>query len=180
MQAMGKNRNQRPGRRRRNTRNRATATVHEWVGGRIVTPFYITEDDPYRPEMILWMELPDGLVVGSRLIDPAGPPVSFAESLQETMDTPMVGPPRRPERVRVADKTLAAEVRAVAREIDVVVAPTPELQDLLEEMGASLPGEGEVAPSYFEDGRISAALVEMLFRAAAQLYAVASRRCAVT
>jgi hypothetical protein len=64
----------------------------------------------------------------------------------------------------------------VAPDIDIVVAPTPELQDLLEEMGASMPGQGEVGPSYFEDGRISAALVEMLFWAAEQLYRVAPWR----
>ena len=174
VQAMGKGRNRQLG--RRITRSRATATVHEWVGGRMVTPFYVTGDDPYRPEMILWMEFPDGLIVGSQLIDPADPPVSFAKSLQETMGTPLFGPPRRPQRVRVADKTLAAEVRAVAPEIDLVVAPTPELHDVLEEMGTSMPGAEEIGPSYFEDGRISAALVEMLFWAAEQLYRVAPWR----
>lgn len=173
---MGKSRKRQRGRCRPNSRSRATATVHEWVGGRIVTPFYVTEDDPYRPEMILWMEFPERLIVGSRLIDPDDPPVSFAGFLQETMGTPMVGPPRRPERVRVADKTLAAEVRAAEPQIDVRVAPTPELHHLLEEMGASMPGAAEVGPSYFEDGRISAALVEMLFRAADQLYRIAPWR----
>ena len=173
---MGKRRIMQLNRRRRSTRNRATATMREWVGGRIVSPFYVTEDGPYRPEMILWMEFPDSLVVGSELIDPAGPRVSFAESLQKVMDTPLVGPPRRPERVRVSDKALAAEVRAVAPEIDVVVAPTPELHDLIEEMYASLPKDGAVEPSYFEDGRISAALVEELFRASEALYRAAPWR----
>jgi hypothetical protein len=170
---MGEGRIKHPGGPRRKTRRRAAVTVHEWVGGRVAAPFYVTDDDPYRPEMILWMEFPDGLIVGSRLIDPAGPQVSFAESLQETMDAPLVGAPRRPEQVRVGDERLAAEIRALAPDIDVVVAPTPELHKLLEEMSASMPGDGETGPSYFEDGRISAALVEALFRAAQALYLLA-------
>jgi len=176
VQAMSKSGKKRPGRRRQSSRARASSAVHEWVGGRIVTPFYVTADDPYRPEMILWMEFPEGFVVGSQLLDPAGPRVSFAESLQETMDAPLFGPPRRPGRVRVGDKRLAAEVRAVAPEIDVVVAPTPELHDLIEEMGTSMPGDGATGPSYFEDDRIPAALVAELFRAAESLYRIAPWR----
>jgi hypothetical protein len=42
---------------------------------------YILEGGPYRPEIIVWLELPADLIVGSALIDPNGPPVSFADTL---------------------------------------------------------------------------------------------------
>ena len=30
----------------------------EWIGRRLLAPMYITEGEPYRPEVILWMESP--------------------------------------------------------------------------------------------------------------------------
>jgi hypothetical protein len=43
----------------------------EWIGGRLLTPFYITEGpEPYRPELVLWMEMPEGLIVGQDMLAP--------------------------------------------------------------------------------------------------------------
>jgi hypothetical protein len=84
------------------------------------------------------------------------------------MKAPMAGPPRRPRRVRVADEQLAAEVRAAAPDIEVVVAPTPELDAVVELMAATLP-EAEEA-SYLEDGTIGEEVVADLFAGALILY----------
>lgn len=136
------------------------------------TPFYVTEPVPYRPEMMLWLELPERLVVGHELVDPDGPPASFGASLSRAMRSPMVGPPRRPARIRVRSKQLAAEVRTAAPDSETVVAPTPELDEVLRLMVESF-GDEEPDLSYFEKGRISAAVIEALFRGARLLFTVA-------
>lgn len=134
-------------------------------------PGYVMEGEPYRPEIILWLELPDDLIVGSTLIDPNGPPVSVVQVLLDAMKRPMTGAPRRPDRVRVADDALAAEVRAAARGLEVVVAPTPELGAIVEMMAEGMP-PGETQASYLEGGRVSADAVARLFRAAERLWRV--------
>lgn len=147
----------------------------EWVGGRLLAPLYITEPDrpPYRPELILWFELPEGFVVGQAIIDPQEPPISFGQTLRDAMRAPTLGPPRQPQRVRVADAQLAAEVRRALPEIaEVVVAPTPELDELLQRF-AEFESGNDAPPSYLEGGRLSPAAIARLFRAAEALYRLA-------
>ncbi len=129
--------------------------------------------------MILWLELPEGFVVGNRVIDPEEPPVSFASTLIDATSSPMVGPPRRPARARVADARLAAELRAALPELQVVVAPTPELDEVLAHMASAMPGDPEDGElSYFEGGRVPEEAVEALFRAAQLLHRIAPWRVA--
>ena len=43
----------------------------EWVGGRLSPPFYIHDrEEPYRPDLVIWLELPEGLIVGQSLVMP--------------------------------------------------------------------------------------------------------------
>jgi len=136
---------------------------------------YITEGEPYRPEAVMWLELPSGLVLGFSMIDPTKSPPSFSDTLREVLRAPLAGPPRRPTRVRVADQALAAEARAALGDpggTEVVVAPTPELDELVHQFARSLP-DGDEPESYLEGGRVSGAAVERLFRAADVLYDVA-------
>ena len=161
-------------RRRSGRGQRRTSTRREWVGGRLLSPFYITENEPYRPEMDLWLELPEDLILGFSLVDPNLPPTPFGDSLLQAMEAPAAGPPRRPARVRVASDRLAAEVRAVVPEISVDVAPTPELDSVLQMMAESGPAGGRVTqPSYFEGGRVSQQAVRRLFEAAELLHSAA-------
>ncbi|MCK4304272.1 MAG: SEC-C domain-containing protein, partial [Candidatus Eisenbacteria sp.] len=155
-------------------RSRPTSLEHEWVGGRILSPFYITEGEPYRPELILWVELPDDIVVSFTLVDPKEAPVSLGDTLLDAIASPLVGPPRQPSRVRVADAASVLEVERVLPDIEIVKAPTPELNHILELMAESgaLGEEGE-KPSYFEGGAISAELMEDLFHSAQILYRLA-------
>jgi hypothetical protein len=46
----------------------------EWVGGRFRLPSYVTEGEPYRPELAIWLEVPSGLVVGHAVAPPDGDP----------------------------------------------------------------------------------------------------------
>ena len=136
-------------------------------------PMYITEDQPYRPEGDIWFDLASGLAVGWRLLDPTEPRPSFAETLRQAMGKPHAGPPRRPARVRVRDAALARDLRAaLGNEIEIKVAPTPELDELVRLFAESLP-DGDDPESYLEGGRVSPDAVEQLFRAAGSLYRVA-------
>jgi len=160
------------GSRKRGNMSRKTAAGCEWVGGRVLSPFYVTEDDPFRPEMILWLEMPEELILYGTMIDPAGPAVSLSEALAEAMESPLVGPPRRPSRIRVADRRLAAEIAGAARGIEIVVAPTPEIDGVLQGMAESFSDEEGEELSYFEGGRVSPESVEGLFGAAGVLFRV--------
>lgn len=135
-------------------------------------PGYVMEGEPYRPEIIFWLELPDDLIVGSALIDPNGPPVTVSQVLLDATKRPMAGVPRRPQRVRVANDTLAAEVRSALPGVEVVVAPTPELRAIVDLMAQRMPSN-EGKASYLEGGRVSASSVERLFRAAETLWRMA-------
>jgi hypothetical protein len=84
-------------RRRSESGRRPRAAGREWVGGRLSSPFYVTEEESYRPELVLWLELPDDLIVGTAMAA-RDEPVSLAQTLLQAMHRPMVGPPRRPSR----------------------------------------------------------------------------------
>ncbi len=155
-------------------RDRSEPGGPEWVGGRVVSPFYITEGTPYRPELILWLELPEGVVVHFDLSDGRKAPASFGAALLKAMESPMIGPRRRPGTVRVANADLAAEVRQVLPEVRIIEAPTPELDHVIELMSeATSEDEDREDPSYFENGRVGIEAIEALFRAAKVLYHVA-------
>ncbi len=156
----------RPSRSR--SRDRWT-TGREWVGGWLSPPFFVTDrDEPYRPELLIWVEEPSGLIVGQDVISPESTEGAVGRVLLASMERPLAGSPRSPTRIRVANASLAAEVRAaVGDAIAVTVAPTPELDALLETMLESMPGGG-VEESYLEDGRVPPSAVSEVF-AAAQL-----------
>jgi hypothetical protein len=118
------------------------------------------------------VELPSGLVLGHHLQD-AKAPVEFGATLAAVTKRPLVGPPRRPARVRVASPELADSVRRVLDDVEVVIAPTPELDAVAEAMeGAARDDEGE-EQSYFDGGRGSVEAVSELFRAAELVYRMA-------
>ena len=146
----------------------------EWVGGRLSPPFYIHDrEEPYRPDLVLWLELPEGLIVGQSLGMPEDREGAVARGLRRALTQPAAGSPRRPDGIRVADAATAAEVRAeVGEAIPVTVAPTPELDALLAHLIATLPPDEDNEPSYFAGGRVSAAAVEKLFAAGRLLFAL--------
>lgn len=148
----------------------------EWVGGRFAAPVHVTgAAEPYRPTMVAWIELPGGVVVGSALTKPTEERGALGKALTDAMRSPLIGPPRRPLSVRVADSDLASEVKTlVGGLIPVTIAPTPELDELASAMFGSFAGtagragadRGGEAPSYFESGRVSPSAVAELFGAA--------------
>jgi hypothetical protein len=105
----------------RRQRGRSATSGREWVGGRFAPPFFVTDaEKPYRAQVALWLEL----------TGPAGADGALGRALNAALERPLIGSPRRPERIRVADQSLADEVRAVlGDEVPIRVAPTPELDE---------------------------------------------------
>jgi len=161
------------GKRRKKKRSGKHGRGVEWLGGRFTAPFFVEEGGPHRPEITLWLELPSGFLLATSLSDPSAPEIPFAETLRRTMEAPMVGEPRKPSRVRVASEALASEVLEAFPEIEVVALPTPELDEVFEDLAGSLVENAGDEASYLEGGRISAEAVEKLFRAARTLWASA-------
>jgi uncharacterized protein len=139
--------------------------VREWVGGRLTLPARIESMGDRRAEMALWVELPDLQVVGQVLEDPQDPQASFGQSLMRAMASPLVGEPRRPQRVRVADAALAEQLKSFSF-LSVEVAPTPEFDRVVRALGAFF-GEG----SYFSDPSLTPKDVEKFFVGARFLWA---------
>lgn len=163
-------------RARRKSPSRApTRPVREWVGGKCRLPAYVDAEQPFRPEIILWLELPDDLVVGSVLLGPDEPALSFSDSFAQARANPLAGPPRKPRRVRVGDPILAAEIIATHPGLNVVIAPTPEIDTFVRAMAEQFSDDDHdfVDTSYLSGGLVSPAVVEALFLAARRLYQAA-------
>jgi hypothetical protein len=152
-------------------RKRSMAAGTEWVGGIIAMPAYVTgEGEPYRPEALLWM-IPDGPVLGVAVEKTAGTLFEMAaEHLRSTIDNPKVAGARPPTRVRVASAELTAALReAHSPALEVVCAPTPELDDVIASMREHLDRESETEQSYLAPD-IGPDAVASFFRATAALY----------
>ena len=67
----------------------------EWVGGKVLSPMWVTEPEPHRVELMLWVQMPEDLVITFALLDPQRP-VTFTQTFFDAMRAPMVGPPRQP------------------------------------------------------------------------------------
>src|SRR4051812_35840835 len=137
---------------------REHAQKHEWIGGRYTFPVEVQDGkDIVRPGVILWMEMPDGVLVGSKAFDPRTP-APVAESFHDAMTWPNEGPPRRPFRIRVPDEELAAELRKAFRGIPIVVAPVPELDEVFDALSDA--AKREANPSYLRGGATPAVVGE--------------------
>jgi len=142
-------------------------------------PFWVGDGDAsYRPDLVLWVEEPSGLIVGQELVLPGEEEGAVARILLAALKRPVTGAPRRPDLLRVADAALAAEVRgAIGDTIPVTVVPTPELDAVLEAIVDHAPGPEEET-SYLAGGQIAPAVVGELFTAAERLYHTAPWKAA--
>ena len=141
----------------------------EWVGGVISIPTYVTgEGEPYRPEALLWLSA-DGAVVGSSVAKPGEVLALASESLTNTIAQPMFGHAHTPARVRVGSEALAAALRVSHPTIEVVCAPTPEVDEVASVMREKIGEQAETEQSYLAPD-ISPEMVGSFFTAAAQLF----------
>jgi hypothetical protein len=140
----------------------------EWVGGTVVLPAYVTGDgEPFRPEVLFWMGA-EGTILGSTTAKPGELLPLVGESLQSTIERPMFGEPHSPTRVRVASAELANAVRAGHPGIDVVCAPTPEL-DAMISMFLEKMAEDGATETYLSPGMPPEAMASF-FKATAALF----------
>ncbi len=132
-------------------------------------PAYVTgEGAPYRPETLFWMGA-EGAVLGHSMGKP-GELIGLAcENLRSTIEQPMFGRPHAPDRVRVASPQLAETLSAGHPGIEIVCAPTPEIDEVLAAMREQMSDEPELEPSYLSP-EIGPAAVAAFFRAAAGLF----------
>lgn len=145
------------------------STDIEWVGGTISMPTYVTgEGEPYRPEVLLWMGA-DGVILGSTLARPGELLGMASGSLETAIEQPMCGLPHAPTRVRVASSDLADVLRAGHPAVEVVCAPTPELDGVLALMREEMGEGGAVEQSYLSP-EVGPDAVASFFRAAAGLF----------
>ncbi len=155
------------------TRQARLRVAEEWVGGRRLMPSYVMEDKPFRPELVIWLDVTNDLIVGSEAFKPGEPLTAEADMLAAAMKTPMTGKPRSPSSIRVADAALAALLRGrLGPDARIEVAETPELDRVIEAMAASLSRDEQDA-SYLEGGRIPVDTVRRFFTAAAKLWKMA-------
>lgn len=144
-------------------------TVVEWVGGLVSTPAYVTgEGAPYRPESLFWMGA-DGAVLGHATGKPGELLGLAAESLRSTIEQPMFGRPQVPGRIRVGSPELAETLRAVHEGIEVVCAPTPEIDDLVAALRERMSEDADQDQSYLSP-ETGPDAVGAFFRAAAGLF----------
>ncbi|MEX2482445.1 MAG: hypothetical protein WD928_16425 [Gammaproteobacteria bacterium] len=143
----------------------------EWIGGLVSMPAAVAaegEHERYRPEGLCWMGA-DGHVLGMALERPGELLPMACEHLQQAIEQPLYGPPHVPTRIRVASPELAEVLRSGRPEIDIVCAPTPELDDMMALMGEHLEGF-DAGPQSFLSPGIEAEAMAGLFAAAAALY----------
>ena len=150
------------------TRKRAKAAI-EWVTGIISLPGYVTgEGESYRPDVLIWIEQ-NGLVIG---MDTAKPGVlihRIAAQFRQVTRHPMIGPAHLPTRVRVASPEIAEALRAALGDtLDIVCAPTPEIDNIFASMLERM-NEESGTQTYLTPG-ISKGAMAGFFRAAAELF----------
>lgn len=153
---------------------RLPQTKENWAGGRRRLNVYISDPEPRRPDVLLWADASGHPVLGQMIVEADAPPDIIVVALVRTMLEPVMGEPRRPSRLSVANEALVPVLREALEPlgIKVVFGSTKVLDALvtLLETHLNTYEEGEEPPNYTHDGRIPAEEVATFFDAAAQLY----------
>lgn len=141
----------------------------EWVGGIAVMPGYVTaEGEPYRPEALLWLD-DNQRVLGVTTEKPGQLLARASDSLAETMAKPMVGKADAPSRIRVGTKDLSEVLRAGHPNLEIVCAPTPEVDAVMAVMREHTGDHADEEQTYLGSD-ISPEMMASFFRSAATLY----------
>jgi len=79
----------------------------------------------------MWLESSSGLIVDSQLVRPEEALPRAAGLFHLATREPHVGEPRMPRRVRVSDEALAHALRGLVGDVEVVLAATPEIDEVV-------------------------------------------------
>lgn len=132
-------------------------------------PSYVSgEGEPYRPETLVWLD-GEFAVLGTTLGRPGEVLALAARSLNDAITRPMHGKPHTPARLRVASEELAAVLRSSHPSIEIVCAPTPEVDEVAALMREKLADPGDDEASYLAPD-ITPEQVSSFFNATAQLH----------
>jgi hypothetical protein len=144
----------------------------EWVGGIVTLPSYVTEGDKtYRPSVILWIDAATEMILGTSVIDPKDALAAAGTNLRDTARGLKAGGPVLPGRVRVATQELADALRRAPIDgVEVVCAPTPELDRVIDSLLGHFAGDGAEPQLSYLEGDVTADGTAAMFRAAARLY----------
>ena len=105
-------------------RKRGPASAN-WVLGRRTAPFVIEKPQPYRPEMLVLLDVGAEWIVATEVVEPGLPADAVAEWAAPRIKAGVT--------VRVDAEDVAAALGArVGAGADVLVAPTPEVDDALD------------------------------------------------
>lgn len=129
----------------------------------------ITGEGPtFTPEALFWLS-PEGLILATTLGRPGEVAREAGLQLQEAIERPMVAAAPPPTRVRVASAELADAVRAVFPDLEVRVAPTPEIEAAGANLRRHLSSDAATNATYLTAG-IQPHAMAALFRAAAAFH----------
>lgn len=146
--------------------------VVEWLAGLIKVPAYVAGDgEPYRPEALFFLD-ENGVVLCSQVARAELLLSAAGQSLRDTIGQPLFGHKRAPTSIRVASAGLARELKASCPELEVVCAPTPELDGLMVALQEKFAQRSDQEVSYLAAGA-SASAMAAFFDAAADLYRAA-------
>lgn len=154
-------------------RSRTPSASAEWVGGILSMPMPITDEgEPYLPDMLLWVDPANELILGTTLARPEELPGLAANSLRETIASPAMGPPGPPARVRVSSEALADTLRAAFPRLEVAVGDTAEVDSVGAALVESIAGAAGRERSWLADG-LPGEAVGGFFDAMAELWRAA-------
>lgn len=150
------------------------AADETWSGCRESLRAYLVQPTPFRPDVALWVHEPSELIVGQKVLYPDEDEAAVLEGLVETMSHPAAGPARRPRRLRVEDEWLAGRLAPAVEplEIEVLVEPTPVVEQILGYMETSLAAES-TQDTFFETPEVCCDTVADFFHGAARLWRAA-------
>jgi hypothetical protein len=133
-------------------------------------------DSPETYETFFWLN-GEGDLLGTATYIAAEMADRLADSYVATTESPEVGMPHVPARIRVASEAHAAALRrAVGPETEVVCAPTPEVEPVRISLAAYLDKVGSPVEESYLSSTIGPEVVAGLFGAAARLYVAAPWR----
>ncbi len=136
-------------------------------------PGYVTNEggEPFRPEVAVWL-VPQGPVLGMAMGRPGEGETMLLEAFKTASTRPMVGPPHRPTRARVASSEQAALLRkSLGETVEILCAPTPEIDEVAQSMRSFFQAQQQEDEdeTYLSHG-ITAEQMASFFRAAARLF----------
>ncbi len=143
----------------------------EWVGGLVEVPDYVMQGDkPQRPATIVWVDS-EGMIQGMTVCMPGEESQQIISSLDEAFNTPQIGQPRLPTRIRTANMEMAKRLQNHYDSIEVVIAATPELDELQNSMYEH--ANREQSPLTYLAQGLQAGAIASFFNSQAMLYKAA-------